>query len=126
MQEFLFLSASLELFVLRLAYRTRVDDTELVFDNGMVLSREQCQRSFGDWFHGILDFCQALHALDVDISAFACLCALTLVTGKFTTLSTLFNIQHCKMLNETKNEIHFGKKCKIELVENENMKCIVN
>ncbi|XP_011301169.1 nuclear receptor subfamily 4 group A member 2 isoform X1 [Fopius arisanus] len=79
-QELLFQSASLELFVLRLAYRTRADDSRLTFCNGVVLTRAQCQRSFGDWLHGILEFCQALHTLDVDISAFACLCAITLIT----------------------------------------------
>ncbi|EFN81833.1 Probable nuclear hormone receptor HR38 [Harpegnathos saltator] len=82
-QELLFQSASLELFVLRLAYRTNPDDTKLVFCNGVVLALEQCQRSFGDWLHSILDFCKALHFLEVDISAFACLCALTLVTERY-------------------------------------------
>ncbi|XP_020279545.1 probable nuclear hormone receptor HR38 isoform X2 [Pseudomyrmex gracilis] len=82
-QELLFQSASLELFVLRLAYRTHPDDTKLVFCNGVVLALEQCQRSFGDWLHSILEFCKTLHYLEVDISAFACLCALTLVTERY-------------------------------------------
>ncbi|XP_021937734.1 probable nuclear hormone receptor HR38 isoform X4 [Zootermopsis nevadensis] len=81
-QELLFQSASLELFVLRLAHRTRPDDTKLTFCNGVVLDKQQCQRSFGDWLHAILDFCHSLHAMDIDISAFACLCALTLVTER--------------------------------------------
>ncbi|XP_072757501.1 uncharacterized protein Hr38 isoform X4 [Anoplolepis gracilipes] len=82
-QELLFQSASLELFVLRLAYRTNPGDTQLVFCNGVVLALEQCKRSFGEWLHSILDFCKALHFLEVDISAFACLCALTLVTERY-------------------------------------------
>ncbi|XP_073987635.1 probable nuclear hormone receptor HR38 isoform X3 [Rhodnius prolixus] len=81
-QDLLFQSASLELFVLRLAYRTRVMDMKLTFCNGVVLSRAQCQRSLGDWLHAILEFCQSLHAMDVDISSFACLCALTLITER--------------------------------------------
>ncbi|XP_063241766.1 probable nuclear hormone receptor HR38 isoform X2 [Bacillus rossius redtenbacheri] len=81
-QELLFQSASLELFVLRLAQRTRPDDTKLTFCNGVVLHKQQCQRSFGDWLHAIFDFCQSLHAMDIDISAFACLCALTLITER--------------------------------------------
>ncbi|XP_039280267.1 probable nuclear hormone receptor HR38 isoform X2 [Nilaparvata lugens] len=81
-QELLFQSASLELFVLRLAYRTRVTDTKLTFCNGVVLDKQQCQRSFGDWLHSILEFCQSLHAMEVDISAFSCLCALTLITER--------------------------------------------
>lgn len=82
-KELLFQSASLELFVLRLAYRTHPGDLRLTFCNGVVLGKLQCQRSFGDWLHAILDFCANLHLMEVDISAFACLCALTLITGKF-------------------------------------------
>ncbi|KAE8573885.1 Hormone receptor-like in 38 [Halyomorpha halys] len=81
-QDLLFQSASLELFVLRLAYRTRLVDTKLTFCNGVVLSRSQCQRSLGDWLHSILEFCQSLHQMEVDISSFACLAALTLVTER--------------------------------------------
>lgn len=94
-QELLFQSASLELFVLRLAYRTKPEDTKLTFCNGVVLALEQCQRSFGDWLHSILEFSKALHILDVDASAFACLCALTLITGKFRNpLSSFFERKH--------------------------------
>lgn len=81
-RELLFQSASLELFVLRLAYRTRPNDTKLTFCNGVVLDIQQCQRSFGDWLHAIMEFCAGLHSMEIDISAFACLCALTLITGK--------------------------------------------
>lgn len=81
-RELLFQSASLELFVLRLAYRTKPEDRKITFCNGVVLAREQCERSFGDWLHGILAFSASLHAMQVDISAFACLCALTLVTER--------------------------------------------
>ncbi|XP_017775255.1 PREDICTED: probable nuclear hormone receptor HR38 isoform X2 [Nicrophorus vespilloides] len=81
-KELLFQSASLELFVLRLAYRTHPNDTKLTFCNGVVLDKQQCQRSFGDWLHAIMDFCSSLHLMEIDISAFACLCALTLVTER--------------------------------------------
>ncbi|XP_055713604.1 probable nuclear hormone receptor HR38 isoform X2 [Phlebotomus papatasi] len=81
-QELLFQSASLELFVLRLSYRARIDDTKMTFCNGVVLHKMQCQRSFGDWLNAILEFSKSLHALEIDISAFACLCALTLVTER--------------------------------------------
>lgn len=80
-REQLFASARLELFVLRLAYRTRLEDTKLTFCNGLVLDKRQCQRSFGDWLHAVLDFSNTLHSMDIDISTFACLCALTLITG---------------------------------------------
>ncbi|XP_064535307.1 probable nuclear hormone receptor HR38 [Drosophila montana] len=81
-QELLFQSASLELFVLRLSYRARSDDTKMIFCNGTVLHRNQCQRSFGDWLNGIMEFSRSLHNLEIDISAFACLCALTLITER--------------------------------------------
>lgn len=81
-QDLLFQSASLELFVLRLAYRVRSEDLKLTFCNGMVLHKEQCQRSFGEWLGAILEFSNNIHAMEIDISAFACLCALVVVTGK--------------------------------------------
>ncbi|CAG9767613.1 unnamed protein product [Ceutorhynchus assimilis] len=81
-RELLFQSAYLELFVLRLSYRTHPNDTKLTFCNGVVLDMQQCQRSFGDWLHGIMEFCSGLHSMEIDISAFACLCALTLITER--------------------------------------------
>lgn len=81
-QELLFQSASLELFALRLAYRIRQDDDEFTFCNGVVLHRSQCERIFGDWLGAIFEFSQSLHAMQIDISAFACLAALTLVTER--------------------------------------------
>lgn len=80
-QDLLFQSASLELFVLRLAYRVRSDDLKLTFCNGVVLHKEQCQKSFGEWLGAILEFSNNIHAMNIDISAFACLCALVVVTG---------------------------------------------
>ncbi|XP_050438208.1 probable nuclear hormone receptor HR38 [Adelges cooleyi] len=81
-QDLLFQSASLELFVLRLAYRTKYADTKLIFCNGVVLEKQQCHRSFGDWLQAILDFSQSLHSLEIDISSFSCICALTLITER--------------------------------------------
>ncbi|KAB0798291.1 hypothetical protein PPYR_09284 [Photinus pyralis] len=81
-KELLFQSASLELFVLRLAYRTHSHDTKLTFCNGVVLHKHQCQRSFGDWMNAIMEFSNSLHSMEIDISAFACLCALTLITER--------------------------------------------
>ncbi|XP_045583997.1 nuclear receptor subfamily 4 group A member 2 isoform X2 [Procambarus clarkii] len=83
-QDLLFQSASLELFVLRVAYRlvNNPEDTKFVFDSGRVLHRSQCDRSFGEWLQGILDFSASLKAMDLDISAFACLSALTIITER--------------------------------------------
>lgn len=82
-QELLFQSASLELFVLRLAYRTKIDEHSMTFCNGVVLHKTQVRRWFGDWLNTIEEFSKSLHTVDTDISAFACLCALTLVTRTF-------------------------------------------
>lgn len=81
-QELLFQSASIELFALRLAYRIRQDDDEFTFCNGVVLHRSQCERIFGDWLGAIFEFSSSLHDMQIDISAFACLAALTLVTER--------------------------------------------
>jgi len=81
-QELLFQSACLELLVLRLAYRTKPGDKSFIFDNGVVLNEAQCQKSFGDWHLSILEFANSLHAIDIDLSAFACLSALTLITDR--------------------------------------------
>ena len=51
------------------------------FCNGVVLSKFQCEQSFGDWLVSIIDFSEHIRQMQLDISAFACLCALTLVTG---------------------------------------------
>lgn len=82
-QELLFQAAALELFVLRMSYRAQYDDAKITFCNGIVLHRVQCQRAFGEWLNAIMEFSRGLHMLEIDISAFACLCALTLVTGWF-------------------------------------------
>ncbi|XKL63607.1 hypothetical protein PGB90_005971 [Kerria lacca] len=81
-QNLLFQSASLELFVLRLAYRTRCSDSKIVFCNGVVLNRHQCIRSFGDWLQSIFEFCETIHAMQIDVPSFASLCALTLITDR--------------------------------------------
>lgn len=94
-QELLFQSAALELFVLRLAYRIQGNDVEssLIFCNGMVLHKGQCEKSFGDWLPAIFEFSKNLHEMQIDISAFSCLCALILITGIYSH-SSLFNIDN--------------------------------
>lgn len=101
-QELLFQSASLEMFVLRLSYRAPADDFKMTFCNGTVLHKTQCQRSFGDWLNAILDFSKSLHSLEIDISAFACLCALTLVTGSLSIKYFLFSNLPYRIISNTK------------------------
>ncbi|XP_076350704.1 uncharacterized protein LOC143247107 [Tachypleus tridentatus] len=81
-KELLFEAAFLELFVLRLSYRMKMDDDRLTFCCGLVLHKEECRRGFGDWLDSIMDFATSLHDLEIDISCFACLCALVLVTER--------------------------------------------
>ena len=62
-------------------HRNNPEDTKFVFDNGKVLHKSQCERSFGEWLQAILDFSASLKSMDLDLSAFACLSALTIITG---------------------------------------------
>ncbi|KAJ6646680.1 putative nuclear hormone receptor HR38, partial [Pseudolycoriella hygida] len=108
-QELLFQSSCLELFVLRLSYRVRVDDTKMTFCNGVVLHKVQCQRSFGEWLATILDFSKSLHALETDISAFACLCGLTLVAERHG-LKEPKKVEHlqAKIINSLRDHVTYN------------------
>lgn len=79
-QNLLFKSASLELFVLRLSYRMQGNTDNVIFEDGTVLHRKQCEEIFGDWINSIADFSTSLYRMSLDISALACMEALTLVT----------------------------------------------
>ncbi|XP_034388931.1 probable nuclear hormone receptor HR38 [Cyclopterus lumpus] len=81
-QELLLESAFVELFILRLAYRSNPEKDKLIFCNGLVLHRLQCVRSFGDWIDSIMDFSQSLHRMNLDVSLFACLAALVIITDR--------------------------------------------
>ncbi|XP_030637918.1 nuclear receptor subfamily 4 group A member 2b [Chanos chanos] len=81
-QELLFESAFLELFVLRLAYRSNPAEDKLIFCNGVVLHKLQCVRGFGVWIDAIVEFSANLQSMNVDISAFSCIAALTMVTER--------------------------------------------
>ncbi|XP_041837477.1 probable nuclear hormone receptor HR38 [Melanotaenia boesemani] len=81
-QELLLESAFVELFILRLAYRSNPEKNKLIFCNGLVLHRQQCVRSFGGWIDSIMAFSQSLHRMNLDISLFACLAALVIVTDR--------------------------------------------
>ncbi|XP_021424652.1 nuclear receptor subfamily 4 group A member 1 [Oncorhynchus mykiss] len=81
-QELLLESAFVELFILRLAYRSSPEKDKLIFCNGVVLHRMQCVRGFGDWIDSIMDFSQSLHRMNLDVSSFACLAALVIITDR--------------------------------------------
>ncbi|XP_059417109.1 nuclear receptor subfamily 4 group A member 2 [Carassius carassius] len=81
-QDLLFESAFLELFVLRLAYRSNPMEGKLIFCNGVVLHRLQCVRGFGEWIDSIVEFSSNLQNMNLDISAFSCIAALAMVTER--------------------------------------------
>uniref|UniRef100_A0A8C2CWV5 Nuclear receptor subfamily 4 group A member 2 n=1 Tax=Cyprinus carpio TaxID=7962 RepID=A0A8C2CWV5_CYPCA len=81
-QELLFESAFLELFVLRLAYRSNLPEDKLIFCNGVVLHKLQCVRGFGEWIYSIVEFSSNLQNMSIDVSAFSCIAALTIVTER--------------------------------------------
>nr|XP_040060623.1 probable nuclear hormone receptor HR38 [Gasterosteus aculeatus aculeatus] len=81
-QELLLESSFVELFILRLAYRSNPEKNKLIFCNGLVLHRLQCVHSFGDWIDSIMDFSQNLHRMNLDVSLFACLAALVIITDR--------------------------------------------
>ncbi|XP_043939744.1 nuclear receptor subfamily 4 group A member 1-like [Protopterus annectens] len=81
-QDMLLESAFLELFILRLAYRSIPEEDKLIFCNGLVLHRLQCFGGFGEWIDSIVQFSQNLHRMNIDVPSFACLAALVVVTER--------------------------------------------
>uniref|UniRef100_H2YSB6 Nuclear receptor subfamily 4 group A member 2 n=2 Tax=Ciona savignyi TaxID=51511 RepID=H2YSB6_CIOSA len=68
----------LEIFVLRLAYRSEVQEGKLIFCNGLALHKDQLYGIFGDWMDSIFSFACSLSDMNVDISSFSCLLGLLL------------------------------------------------
>ncbi|XP_015675438.1 nuclear receptor subfamily 4 group A member 1 [Protobothrops mucrosquamatus] len=81
-QDLLLESAFLELFILRLAYRSKPEEGKLIFCNGVVLHRVQCVRGFGEWIDSIIEFSQNLHRMNIDVPSFSCLAALVIITDR--------------------------------------------
>ncbi|XP_062871766.1 nuclear receptor subfamily 4 group A member 1 isoform X2 [Trichomycterus rosablanca] len=81
-QDLLLESAFVELFILRLAYRSNPETNKLIFCNGVVLHRLQCVRAFGEWIDSIIEFSQNLHRMNLDVASFSCLAALVIITDR--------------------------------------------
>ncbi|XP_069554421.1 nuclear receptor subfamily 4 group A member 2-like [Brachyistius frenatus] len=81
-QDLLFYSAFLELFVLRLSYRSNPEEGKLIFCDGSVWHRLQCLRGFGEWIDSIVEFSANLQRMNLDVSTFSCICTLALVTER--------------------------------------------
>ncbi|XP_037618084.1 nuclear receptor subfamily 4 group A member 2-like [Sebastes umbrosus] len=81
-QDLLFYSAFLELFVLRLSYRSNPEEGKLIFCDGSAWHRLQCLRGFGEWIDSIVEFSTNLQRMNLDVSTFSCICSLALVTER--------------------------------------------
>ncbi|XP_069775280.1 nuclear receptor subfamily 4 group A member 1-like isoform X2 [Narcine bancroftii] len=81
-QDLLLESAFLELFILRLAYRSNPGEGKLIFCNGVILHRQQCLRAFGKWIDSIVSFSTALQRMKIDVSTFSCLATLVVITDR--------------------------------------------
>ncbi|XP_026157839.1 nuclear receptor subfamily 4 group A member 2-like [Mastacembelus armatus] len=81
-QDLLFYSAFLELFVLRLSYRSNPEEGKMIFCDGSVWHRLQCLRGFGEWIDSIVEFSINLQRMNLDVSTFSCICTLALVTER--------------------------------------------
>ena len=62
--------------------RTQSESSKFTFCSGLVLHKNQARSTFGDWLNGIIEFSRSLHSMELDVSAFSCLAALTLVNGE--------------------------------------------
>lgn len=63
-------------------FRSNSMEGKLIFCNGVVLHRLQCVRGFGEWIDSIVEFSSNLQNMNLDMSAFSCIAALAMVTGK--------------------------------------------
>lgn len=71
-------SSFLEIFSLRLAYRMEIQEGKFIFCNGTALHRDQLYAGFGEWTDSLLSFACNMSELNVDISSFSCMLALSL------------------------------------------------
>ncbi|XP_019897797.1 nuclear receptor subfamily 4 group A member 2 isoform X2 [Esox lucius] len=108
-QDLIFESAFLELFVLRLAYRSNPEEGKLIFSNGLVLHRLQCRRGFGEWIDTIVEFSANLQSMNIDVATFSCMCALATVTERHGLKEPrkVEELQN-KILNCLKDQVNFN------------------
>ncbi|CBY20544.1 unnamed protein product [Oikopleura dioica] len=71
-------TAFLQLFVAKLAYRSEPNEGKFILCHGVALHRNQLLASFDNWIDTIHQFSSQVHAVNVDLSAFSCLCGLLL------------------------------------------------
>ncbi|BFZ15377.1 hypothetical protein BsWGS_18416 [Bradybaena similaris] len=141
-QEMLFQSASLELFVLKAAYRLQPDDEKIIFENGQVYHRLQCINTFGQWINSIVQFGLSLHRMELDISSLACMCALAMITLRhgLRDADRMEELQmkiidclrdHCTYNSQAQRKPHFfsrilSKMAELRSLSREGLQCLHN
>ena len=68
-------------------FRSEPQEGKFILCHGVALHRNQLLPSFGEWIDVIHGFSSQVHNVNIDISAFSCLCALILfrTNGEFST-----------------------------------------
>ena len=64
-------------------FRIQEAEDRIIFDNGIVLTRQQCYMMFGEWIYSIIEFGLSLHKMTIDLSSVACMAALSMITCKY-------------------------------------------
>ena len=59
-------------------FRSEPQEGKFILCHGVALHRNQLLPSFGEWIDVIHGFSSQVHTVNIDISAFSCLCALIL------------------------------------------------
>lgn len=57
------------------------DNNILILCNNIVLHRNQFKFTLGEWLPMIEELSKQLQSMNLDLNAFVCLCALTVITG---------------------------------------------
>ena len=60
-----------------------IQEGKFIFCNGIALHRDQLYASFGEWTDSLLSFACTLSELNIDLSSFSCMLALSLFQGKY-------------------------------------------
>ncbi|KAG8004689.1 Nuclear receptor subfamily 4 group A member 2 [Nibea albiflora] len=116
-QDLLFYSAFLELFVLRLSYRSNPEEGKLIFCDGSVWHRLQCLRGFGEWIDSIVEFSASLQRMNLDVSTFSCICTLALVTGDRLADSTITLALALELLSHVTTPLSFTSNPDMEPIK---------
>lgn len=91
-KKLLILNSSLEVFTLYFAYRHTPGLQVYEFEEKFYLSRQECEKIFGQWFREVEELMGRLQNIQLDLLSFAYLLAIIIVYGK-----CLIDHIHCKL-----------------------------